>query len=128
MANPVELAKAVMMPNPKITPPSVHAARARPQLWASIKYDATTSSSEMALVSAAKTSSPKNTIPSIMPSSPISANASGMLMKTSPGPLLGSCPYEKIIGNIIRQASNAIAVSKIAIDTDCPSKPPLPLR
>ena len=84
------------------------------------KQLAATSSREIALVRAAIDSRRKKTEPRRMPPDPISANASGIEMKTRPGPASGAWPKLKTMGNIIMQASRAIPVSRPAIQIAWP--------
>ena len=72
---------------------------------------ATTSSSiEIAEASAATNSSTKKPNAASVPNG-ICAKASGSVTNTSPGPLAGSRPYAKTIGNTASPASNEMAVS-----------------
>lgn len=65
-------------------------------------------------VSAAKNNNRKNTDPNIIPPV-IPPNAIGSAIKANPVPSDGSILNAKIIGNIIKPASNAMIVSALAI-------------
>ena len=83
-----------------------------------MKLDTMASSMDMELVSAAKSTMQKKSIPTKRPAGPIAWNTLGMDMNMSPGPdaLIPSSPMNtNTAGIIITPASTATPVSKISI-------------
>lgn len=102
------------IPRSKIAPPMIKAAFCLDHLALSIIYATTTSSNEIADVSAATARSRKNNADHIWPPG-INANTLGNVMKVSPGPALGVAPNAKTVGKITNPARNAAAVSNNVI-------------
>lgn len=102
------------IPKRKITPPILTAAFCLGHLRLSMAYATTTSSKEIADVSAATHNSRKNNADHIWPPG-INANTFGSVMKVSPGPAPGSAPNANTVGKITNPARNAAEVSSNVI-------------
>jgi hypothetical protein len=122
--------QAAGMPRRVIRIPIPQAARLRGQPSPSIVDDTTTSSSEIAEVSAPTTSEAKKSGPTTRPTVPMPANAWGRVMKRAPTVLSFTAsdrPKAKIIGKTTRPAMKAMPTSAPAMTSDslgrCWSRP-----
>ena len=106
------------MPSSVIATPQTSVARLRSQPSPSIAVETTTSSNEIADVSAPTTSAAKNSTPTTRPIAPMLANAFGSVMNSAPtvlAPTSSERSSAKISGNTTSPAMNAIPMSEIAI-------------